>query len=310
MGYATNIITEIDFNQIITYLKNNSFLKYLFPFLLLYSLLYVILSNIKLFKTKEKKPLKSVITIISLVISIIGTIIPISNTGRNLGDFISSFFPNVSAIGIFLLTIFIISSMLGKNFLDFFSSPSENSFAHFIILFISFGAMLFYLGIYAGLWNYDSLNPNEQWNFYLAVSFVIIGIILIILKSYTIGTILLLTTIVYISNGANSNILSYLFDPIVFIVAIIFILLNWIQEPNKDKKYYKEEIKDIYETMYSRHSNKLEELLHKIDKGLYDYKDKILPIEYEVLKNRIKDYNKLTNKDIKVKDVIRDHGNI
>ena len=106
---------KMDFFEIRDTLRDESYTDVLFPFLLIYALIYTALTKIKLFQNKSGNPNKPVITIISLTFSWFATAYEIS-PGYSMGKLLSLMFPNISALTIGILTLYIVGAMLNKNF--------------------------------------------------------------------------------------------------------------------------------------------------------------------------------------------------
>lgn len=294
MGVVTDYLKDIKFQDLIDIFLETQMYEYLFPFLLFYAILYTVLQKIKIFQ-KDKKPIKSVIVVVSFIVSLIGVIYPINDENQKLSDFLMVFFPHISTLTILMLSLFLIATLMNKNFLDFFSEHRANSYSHMAILIIAFGTMLFYMGIFVGFWDYDIMNASSQWNFILAVAALIISIVLIAVGSYVFGFILLVSLLSFIYQGGDGNFLKHLFDPVVFMIAIFLGLFSWLNSNDEDEiKKLEREIKESEENLLKDYKKQFE-----LDDN-YDYNNsRIYPIikkSLEAKKEKLAKLKEKTNK--------------
>lgn len=136
MGALTDSLSDVNFLDFIRALFDGGWFDFIFPFLLIYAVVFTILENVEIFKSK-----KSVKIIIALVFGLFAIAFPITgdlscnlpNSGlgysggyyndgcQTLGSLMMTLFPGVSAFSIGLLGLYIVIAMLGldiKNFLD------------------------------------------------------------------------------------------------------------------------------------------------------------------------------------------------
>lgn len=297
MGVVTDYLKDIKFQNIIDLFLETKMYDYLFPFLLFYAILYTVLQKVKIFQ-KDGAPMKSVIVIISFIISLIGVIFPINDKDQTVSDFLMVFFPHISTITILMLSLFLIATLMNKNFLDFFSEHRTNSYSHMALLIIAFGTMLFYMGIFVGFWDYDIMDVNSQWSFILAVASLIISIVLIAVESYVFGFILLISLFSFIYQGGDGNFLKHLFDPVILICAIFLGLFSWLNKNDEDEiKRLEREIAKSEKTLKEDFKKQFE-----LD-DYYDYNDsRIYPISKKSLdskKERLEELKKKLEKSKK-----------
>jgi hypothetical protein len=234
MGVFSDFFSDLDWYSIVDSMKSSDYYTYVFPFLLLYALLYTALSYVSVFQNKTtKKPIKSVITILAFIISFIGVSFEVSS-GYRLGDYLQLLFPNISAITIGFLALYIIAAMLGKDFITTFFSPSGSAIAKYILAGVGLASILFFTGIAMGFWDYQALDVGTQWNFILFVGIMVMGVVFVIIglspgngSFLFLGLLISIVCGVYWSQGAEGNFLAYFVDPFVFIAFLIFLIYRW-----------------------------------------------------------------------------------
>lgn len=228
-GSIRDLIVELDFNEFHEILLNNSYYDALFPFLLIYALLSAALPYAKIFRSKKTgKPYKPTIVIISLVVAFFGSSFEISE-GETLGSLMMMLFPNISAITIGILTLYLVGSMLNKNFFKNLFRKDVSSYAIFAVGVIGLGAIIYYLGIAFGMWDLDPFDQMSYWNIILAVAFLIMGVVFLFIDLIPLGLVFLLVFGVYVYNFDNSQTILELFiDPVIFIVIIFTALFSWM----------------------------------------------------------------------------------
>lgn len=228
-GSIRDLIVELDFNEFHEILLNNSYYDALFPFLLIYALLSAALPYAKIFRSKKTgKPYKPTIVIISLVVAFFGSSFEISE-GETLGSLMMMLFPNISAITIGILTLYLVGSMLNKNFFKNLFRKDVSSYAIFAVGVIGLGAIIYYLGIAFGMWDLDPFDQMSYWNIILAVAFLIMGVVFLFIDLIPLGLVFLLVFWVYVYNFDNSQTILELFiDPVIFIVIIFTALFSWM----------------------------------------------------------------------------------
>lgn len=301
MGQFLDYIRELDFYELHEILISTEAYRYFFPLLLLYAILYTVLSQVGIFRktdptdSNKTQPRKPIIVAVSISISVIATIYPINEQGETIGDFLVVFFPNISALTMGLLGLFLVSTLMGKNFLDFFGDHVANSYAQMAIFLIGLGSVLFFIGNAAGFWNYNVMDPGSQWNFILMIGLLVLGIVLIALKIYAVGIILLLVDVAYLANHGNNNILEYIFDPFIFMIAIFLILFTWVSSGDKDEEAELEEKIKKQEEELKKYSD-----APKLDEN-YDYNySRIYPILKSAYDSNKKKLDKIKKKKGKI----------
>lgn len=250
MGVLTDRIADANFGELIQVLFSNHYFDFVFPFLLAYAVFFSVLGKVKIFQhskgSNKGKPIKSVIAILSGVISFYGISFELSG-GYTVGEFISMLFPNISALTIAILCFFVIGSLLGKDFFSNLFREDISTFAYLAGGIIGLGVVLYYGGIVLGFWDATQNTNESYWNFIIAIAFLILGLVLLFRGPAPVGILLLIVFFVYVANyGETGSILQYFVDPVVFIVVMMIAMFAWMNaDPSKSKvKRLEDDIKD------------------------------------------------------------------
>jgi hypothetical protein len=235
-GSIIDYISSTNPRSFFQILFDNGYYEYLFPFLLSFVLLYTILPYSKIFQNrKTKEPIKSVIFIVSLVISLFAVFFEISE-GITLGKFMMMLLPNISSLTIGLLALYTITAISGY---DLFKGLFQKNYSSFLFIFIGiigFGSVLYYLGIAVGLFEFNYSGENTQWGFILAVGFTIMGIVFLFTGLAPFGLVFLYVILSYLLAEPREVFINYILDPVTFIFTIIAVLLTWMttRSPKED----------------------------------------------------------------------------
>ncbi len=250
MSYISDWFSEVNFYDFHKVLLDERYFELIFPFLLLYAIFFTVLSTVKIFKNKAGKANKGVVVILSLIITFFSVNFELSS-GYPIGRMISELFPQISAIGIGILGLYVVAGIMGKDFFFGMFSGKTSSFAVLILGVFGLGTVMFYLGIAMGFFDYDVLDSSAQWNFIVLIGTLITGAVLLVVGRspgsqgvLPFGILLIFVDIVYIYNGAEGNILEYYIDPIVFIVVLITFIYSWTMSKEDQKKLLVTKIKE------------------------------------------------------------------
>jgi uncharacterized membrane protein YfcA len=138
MSKLTDYIRDTNIGELLTVLFDSNYYEILFPFLLSFALFYTVLGNVKIFKYKKGKkqgePIKPVIFIISVIVSYYGISFEMPG-GNSIGNLLMMLFPNISALTIGILGLYIVGSIFAKNFFSGLFDPKNSSF-----IFLTIGA--------------------------------------------------------------------------------------------------------------------------------------------------------------------------
>ena len=101
-------LSEADFLSFIDALKTGDWFNVIFPFMLIYIIIFSVLKNIKLFENKGVR------IVISVIISLFSVAFEIPNSGGiTLGDFMAELFPGITIVGIAILGLYILLGLFG-----------------------------------------------------------------------------------------------------------------------------------------------------------------------------------------------------
>jgi len=277
------LLLELNFYEYHKIFLDNSYYETLFPFLLSFALFYTVLSHISLFKNKKtKKPFSALISVIALVVSWFGVGFEISE-GHSVGELISIMFPNISALSIGILSLYIVGGVMGK---DFFKGLFKKNYSSYLFLSvggIGLGAVIFYLGISMGFFDYDFYDIQGYWSTIFAIAILIVGVVFLINDSIPMGILLLIIFGSFIYNSGEGNILEYFIDPVIFIIMLVVILLSWLGSDSEKKSQL---ARDLNDRESSKNFKKFKPFQSRLDD--------ISSSNYE---NRIKKWNKKYGKE-------------
>ncbi|NCC71168.1 hypothetical protein EOM09_06310, partial [bacterium] len=114
-------LANVDFRSFLQALYDGGWYHYIFPFMLVYAIVYTILNYVDVFK--DRKPVK---VIIALVFGLFAVAFPITGEGdcfgcqKTLADFMMALFPGVTAFSIAILALYIVAATLGVDLNAFF----------------------------------------------------------------------------------------------------------------------------------------------------------------------------------------------
>lgn len=229
-------IFSINFTEIILAMHRGDLFTLIFPFLIIYVLMFISLQRVKIFHYKKSgKPMKSVIVIIALIVSLTAVFFEIRE-GKTLGHFISLLFPNISVLTISILCLYILGGMLGKDFFNGLFNPEYSSYLKFLFGGVGLGMVVFYTGIIGGFWNFAPFDQGSMWNMIVALFLLILGITFLFIHLVPLGVIFIIVFGAYVATGGEESILSLFFDPAVFMFIIFTAFFSWTNKtPNTDK---------------------------------------------------------------------------
>lgn len=228
-------LSGLDFYEYHRMLLDSNFFTVIFPFLLVYAVISTALTYTKFMKNKKTgKPYKAVITVISLVVAFYGVSFEIS-PGHSLSSLLMVMFPNVSAMTLGFLMMYIIGAIFGFDFMNGLFRKDISAYILFAFGAIGLMSVIYYVGISMGFWNLNPFDTFSMWNFILAGALIIAGVVFLFIGMAPVGSLFLFVVGVYIYNGGAGSILDYFIDPFVFIASIFIFLIGFVN-PDKDKK--------------------------------------------------------------------------
>ncbi len=272
------LFRELDFNEYHKILLDNNYYSVLFPFLLVFAILYSILSakSVKIFRSKKtNEPYSAVIFIISLIVSFYGVSFETS-PGQNVGMLMMVMFPNISALTMGILMLYIVGGILGKNFFTGVFSKKWDAIVYMVVGGIGLGAVIFYVGITMGFWDFNPLDTQSYWNVILGMFLLIIGIVMIAVDYIPLGTMFLIIFGIFVYNYGEGNVLEYFIDPVIFILFIIIVLLMWMNSEKEHKFFVRRDLNDEirqmegYEKVYGRKPVPYESRINDLVESSYD----------------------------------------
>jgi hypothetical protein len=235
MGAFADIISNVNFYDLHRSLVQGGYFDFIFPFLLVYALFFTALQQVSLFKSKDGVVYKPVIVIISLVLSFFGVGFEIS-PGKTVGFLLQSLFPNIGALTIGVLMLYIVGSILGVDFFKGVFRKDYNAYLFFTVGAFGFGAIVFYVGIAMGLWDFNVFDQLAYWNTIFTIGFFILGIVLVIAKLPQFGAIFIVVAGFYLSGPKDVSIFRYFLDPFVFIFILFIFFFAWASGSDREEK--------------------------------------------------------------------------
>lgn len=285
MANLESLFDSFQPRELLTNFISGEYYELVFPFLLIFAVFYTALSSekIKLFRNSDKLN-KAGVFIVSLVVSLFSIYFETSE-GYTIGKLSSLLFPNISTLTVLLLGLYVVGALFGKNFFKGMFGKKYDAYAHILIGALGLGAVVFYVGIAMGFFNYDPYHFAELYNVTLAIAFGILGLVFLIMRLIGFGLILLFVLGIFISNDGDGFILEYFFDPIMFIAIIIIFLLTWLGTDKEKKEILKIDLLDQKDSM--------EGYLKRNNRELEDYESRLRDITSTNYDNNKKKWDKL-----------------
>lgn len=288
MSNLIDIIESVNISELLVVFFDSGYYEFFFPFLLSFALFYAILSNVKFFQHKKglKKgyPIKSLITIVSFIVSYYAVSFEISQ-GNTLGSLLMMLFPNISALTIGILSLYIVGAIFAKNFFSGLFDQKNSALIYLLIGGIGLGSIVYYTGFAMGFWDNYSITNIGLWNTVFAVLFLILGVVFLLVGMFPFAIIFLYVLIAFMLNySVTESILRLFIDPIVFILTIVGLSLSWMNSNNLS----------YHEKEYRRMSEKYEKDFG--GKNLKPYDNRIHDIVETSMKNKKKYVDKLKQK--------------
>jgi hypothetical protein len=249
MSSLTSWFYEFQPKVFLESLVSGQYYDYLFPFLLIYALFYTILSSKKISLFQNNSIVnKAGIFVISFSISLFSIYFELPS-GYTIGKLLMLLFPNISTITIVILGLYIVGSMMGKNFFSGAFDKRKSAFGVLTIAGISLGLVIFYVGIAFGMWDYMPFDEVGVANVVLAVIFIILAIVFFLIHMQGYGFILAIVTGKFIADGGDEFILNYFIDPAMFVLLLIVFLLTWMNSDGEDKRMLKRDMQEQKESL-------------------------------------------------------------
>lgn len=230
-----SIIDDLSQGSIVELLRvliDAQYFEVLFPFLLLFALYFHVLQKI-LGRKGSQLFAKSTSFIIALVVSFYSVAFKFPS-GYSVADLMMFVFPNISSISVAILAVYVVGSILGKDFFKNMFRKDINAYSIYFFAALAVGSVVYYGGIVIGFWNFEPYDSSALLSVTLAIAFLILGIVFLIIGWFVLGLILLYTAISFIYNQGSVSITSLLFDPYLFILFVFIGLMSWLFKSDED----------------------------------------------------------------------------
>ena len=276
-------LSEFSLVDILKALVNAQYYEYFFPFLLLFALYYQVLYRV-LGKQGKNLFTKPAAMIISGVVSFYSISFKFS-TGYSIADLMIMLFPNISAISMAILSLYIIGSVLGYDFFKNMFRKDITAYSIFLFGAIAFGSVIYYAGIVIGLWTFDPYDTTAWFSTILAIGLLILGVVFFIMGWIVLGFGLLFVSVSFIVNKGTTSIFDLLFDPILFIGFIVVFFISWISKTGEDEQ------KNL-QLAISQNKQTIEGIEQRFGRKPEQGEDLLYDINTQALENNEKLYNK------------------
>lgn len=150
MGFLSDRLSDMNIVGFIFDLKSAGIYNYVFPFILVYAIVFTILRSapIKVFQNN-----KATQVIIAFIFAMFSVAFPINESGQTIGYLLSKLFPGVTAFTMGILALYIILAMLGVDLMKFFGDKDENNaWIKYILGGLGLFVVIFYYGSGFGWW--------------------------------------------------------------------------------------------------------------------------------------------------------------
>lgn len=265
-----DLFSQLNFFDIHRVLLDNYYYDILFPFLLIFAVTYTALSYPKIFRSKKTdKPIKPIIMMIAISISWFSVSFETS-PGYTIGNLMMMLFPNISALTIGILGMYITGAILGKDFLRGLFDKNNSAYVYYALGAIGLGSVVYYVGIALGMWNYNPFDTQSYWNVVLGVGFLILGIVFMIIGFWTFGLLLLFVFGAFVYNYGQGNILEYFIDPVVFIILLVISMLSWMGTYKDEKEVLREALRNAEENFTDYRKRYNGRLPHDYESRVFD----------------------------------------
>ncbi|MFP4402627.1 MAG: hypothetical protein ACLFPL_05370 [Candidatus Nanoarchaeia archaeon] len=262
--------------ELLRVLIDANYFDFLFPFLLLFALLFHVIQKI-LGRKSSKLFSKSAATVIATIVSFYSVIYTFPS-GYTIGDLMMMLFPNISSISIAILSLYVVGSVMGR---DFFKDAFRKDISAYTIMFfgvIALGSVVYYVGIVIGLWSFDPYDSASWISVIITVAFLIVGIVFLLIGWFAIGLLLLYVSGSFIYNMGEVGLSSLLFDPYLFILFVFIGIMSWLFKDEKDENQIlkeklnksKDVMKDIEKNYGGKPPKRGEDLLYDINSQNYE----------------------------------------
>lgn len=275
MSVVLDKISSMSFMDLIRTLVDAQYYEFFFPFLLLFALYYHVLFRIINKKNKSVLFSKASAILISVIVSFYSITFKFSS-GYGISDLMIMMFPNISAISMAILGLYVIGGVLGVDFFKGMFRKDINAYSIFFFGAIAFGSVVYYGGIVLGIWSFDPYDKVSWISVVLSIILLILGIVFLLIGLMAPAFGCLYVAGSFIFNGGTTSFADLLFDPFLFIMFLVITLVSWLSTDKSDikgqlsqnLKLGEQTIADI-EKRYGRKPNQGEDLLYDINTQAY-----------------------------------------
>jgi hypothetical protein len=159
MGALSDFLSDMDLVDFFETMKSQGWFEYIFPFMLIYVIVFTSLKQVEIFKEK-----KSVRIIISVVIGLFAVAFPINETGDTIGVFLQGLFPGVTAFSLGILALYIIAGLLDVDLLEFLGrTKKDKKIMQIVLPILGMLFVVFYFGKGFGWWDETTIGDEFDW---------------------------------------------------------------------------------------------------------------------------------------------------
>lgn len=158
MGFLSDKLSQLDFSELLQVFYTQGWFQFVFPFLLMYAIVFTILNQTNLFKRKAIR------VMIALIFSLFAIAFPVTGSGEfcatnsmgtscgnTLGHLMMSLFPGVGMIAIIILCLYIVAGLLGVDLMNFLGE--NNPLLRWILGALALLVLIYFLGSGLNWWN-------------------------------------------------------------------------------------------------------------------------------------------------------------
>ena len=274
-------LSDMSFLDLVRALVDAQYYDYFFPFMLLFAVYFHVLYRV-LGKKGKNLFSKSAAIIIALVVSFYSVIFEFPS-GYTLANLMMMLFPNISAISIAILALYVMGAVLGVDFFRNMFRKDANAYTTIFLGFIALGSVIYYCGIVLGIFDLSPTNQEGLVGTIIAVALLILGVVFLIIGWLALALFALYVGGSFLYNLGSVPISDLLFDPFLFVFFIFFLCFNWLfgeeEDPRvkleRDIASNKETVGEI-EERYGRQPKEGEDLLYDINKQALESNEKAL----------------------------------
>ena len=241
--------------------SSDSFSLFIFPFLLLFAVIFTALQRVSLLKSN-----KASVFVISFILSFAGVYFK-TPSGNRLGHLMMKLFPNISVLSIGILALYVVGAVLGQDFFKGVFQKDTSSYIYQAVGVLGLGSIIYFVGDHFGFFKFGT---ESYWNMIILVAIVIVGVLLLFTSSTPLGLVLLFVALVFIFGEQRGNILELFYDPFILIISIVILLMGWMNSSDDEKEKLAKSLRKSdeniskYEEQYGRRPRDFESRIFDI----------------------------------------------